>query len=80
MARIQGIPVAQAEDRVRKDLEAQEKRWGAPLFPYPIYARNPALYVAVRGMWKALGSSGKVDAALLALSNRRVASHNGCVF
>lgn len=80
MARIQGIPVSQAEERVRKDLEGQAKRFGAPLLPYPIYARNPGLYVAVRGMWKALGSSGKVDAALIALSNRRVAALNGCVF
>lgn len=80
MARIKGIPVEQAENRVRKDLEAQEKRWGAPLAPYPIYARNPGLYVAVRGMWKALGSPGKLDPALVALSNRRVAALNGCVF
>jgi hypothetical protein len=80
MARIEGIAVEQTEDRVRRDLEAQAKYWGAPLLPYPIYARNPGIYVAVRGMWKALASSGKVDAALIALSNRRVASLNGCVF
>ncbi|MCW5966427.1 MAG: hypothetical protein KIT83_20485 [Bryobacterales bacterium] len=80
MARIQGIAVEHTEDRVRRDLEGQAKRWGAPLAPYPIYARNPGLYVAVRGMWKAIGSSGKVDPALIALSNRRVAALNGCVF
>lgn len=80
MARIEAISIEEAEERVRRDLEGQAKRWGAPLAPYLIYARNPGLYVAVRGMWKALGVSGKVDAALIALSNRKVAALNGCVF
>lgn len=48
--------------------------------PSLISARNPTLFVAVRAMWKALGSSGKIDAALGALINRRVAALNGCVF
>ena len=80
MPRIEEHDIEKTEGRVRRDLEAQEKFWGAPLTPSLIYARNPALFVAVRGMWKALGSSGKIEPALAALINRRVAALNGCVF
>ncbi len=80
MPRINGIEPSEAEDRVRRELEGQAKQWGAPLTPSSVLARNPGIFVAVRGMWKAIGSSGKVDPALLALSNRRVAALNGCVF
>ena len=80
MARIAGAKIEETEDRVRRDLEAQSKRWGAPLKTSLIYARNPGIYVAMRGMWKALGSSGKIEAGFGALVNRRVAALNGCVF
>ena len=62
--RIEEFEIYKTEGRVRRDLEAQAKRWGAPLTPSLICARNPALFVAVRGMWKALGSSGHIDPAL----------------
>lgn len=78
--RIEAPEIEDTEGRVRRDLEAQAKQWGAPLTPSLISARNPTLFVAVRAMWKALGSSGKIDAALGALINRRVAALNGCVF
>jgi len=80
MPRIPITLIENTEERVRRDLEAQASRWGAPLIPSTVYARNPGLYVAIRGMWKALGSSGKIDPALGGLINRRVAALNGCVF
>ena len=80
MPRIPETPIENTEDRVRRDLEAQANKWGAPLTPSLVYARNPGLYVAIRGMWKALASSGKIDPALGGLINRRVAALNGCVF
>ncbi len=80
MPRIEEIEIEQTEGRVRRDLESQQQRWGAPLTPFLIYARNSAIYVAVRGMWNALGSSDGIDGALKALINRRVAALNGCVF
>lgn len=80
MPRIPETAIENTEARVRRDLEAQAAKWGAPLTPSLVYARNPGLYVAIRGMWKALASSGKIDAALGGLINRRVAALNGCVF
>ena len=80
MPRIEETELSKTEARVRRDLEAQQKQWGAPLTPSLIYARNPGLYVAIRGMWKALGASGKIEPGLAALINRRVAALNGCVF
>ena len=80
MARIAGAKIEETEDRVRRDLEAQSKRWGAPLKTSLIYARNPGIYTAMRGMWKALGSSGQIEPGFGALVNRRVAALNGCVF
>ncbi len=58
----------------------QTKKWGAPLLPYPVYARRPGILRAVRGMWDALGASGLLEGRLVALVNRRVAAHNGCLF
>jgi len=80
MARLAEAEIGKTEDRVRRDLEGQAARWGAPLTPSLIQARNPEIYVAVRRMWKALGASGKIDPAFAALVNRRVAALNGCVF
>ena len=80
MPRLAPAELENTEGRVRRDLEGQQKHWGAPLTPSLILARNPGLFVAVRQMWKALGSSGKVEPALGALINRRVAALNGCVF
>ena len=80
MPRIPETAIENTADRVRRDLAAQAKKWGAPLTPSLVYAHNPGLYVAIRGMWKALSSSGKIDPALGSLINRRVAALNGCVF
>ena len=80
MARIAAVKIEETEDRVRRDLEAQAKHWGAPLSTSLIYARNPRIYVAVRAMWKALGSAPKIEPGFGALVNRRVAALNGCVF
>ncbi len=80
MARIPDVPHQSLDDFTQKLFEQQTKKWGAPLLPYRIYARRPGILRAVRGMWDALGSSGLLDARLVALVNRRVASHNGCLF
>ena len=61
-------------------LKAQRKQWGAPLNPYLLYGRRPALLRAVQGMWAGVDSEGLLGGALLSLINRRVASLNGCVF
>jgi hypothetical protein len=80
MSRITNLDPAQHDEYAKKLFEMQTKKWGAPLLPYPIYARRPSILRAVRGMWEGLAASGLLDAKLVALLNRRVASHNGCVF
>jgi alkylhydroperoxidase family enzyme len=80
MARIDGVDPDQVEKPLRVVLEAQTKKWGAPLLNHLIYARRPSIFRAARGMWSGLVSSGLIDPRLVALVNRRVAALNGCVF
>ena len=78
--RIPGIDPAEASPEVTAVLQAQAKRWGAPLATHLVYARRPSLFRGVRAMWGGLEESGLLDSALLALLNRRVAGLNGCEF
>jgi hypothetical protein len=80
MARIEGVEPAQAGGYVRQVLDAQAKKWGAPLLNHLLYARRPTIFRGARGMWTGIDSSGLIDAALQALVNRRVASLNNCEF
>jgi hypothetical protein len=65
---------------ISRVLDAQARKWGAPLLNHLVYARIPALFRGVRGMWGALAQLGLIDLQLESLVNRRVAAHNGCVF
>lgn len=80
VARIEGVDPEKTERRVRAVLEAQAKKWGAPLFNHVIYARRPEVFRGARAMWGGLEASGLLDSRLVALVNRRVAALNGCVF
>jgi hypothetical protein len=80
MARIGSVDPAWMEKPVRAVLEAQAKKWGAPLLNHLLYARRPTIFRGARAMWSGLDSSGLVDPRLVALINRRVAALNGCVF
>lgn len=80
MTRIPPIDPADADAPIRAVLQAQAKRWGAPLANHLVYARRPSIFRGVRGMWSALDASGLIGGALQALLNRRVAQLNGCTF
>jgi hypothetical protein len=80
MARIDGIQPEEADDYARRVLEAQAKTWGEPLLNHLVYARRPAIFRAVRGMWSGIAASGLIDEKLQALVNRRVAALNRCEF
>ncbi len=80
MARIDGVDPEQTEDYVKRVLDAQARKWGAPLLNHLIYARRPAIFRGVRGMWGGIAASGLIDEKLQALVNRRVAALNGCEF
>lgn len=80
MARIDGVDPEKSEKQVRAVLEAQAKKWGAPLLNHLIYARRPSIFRGARAMWGGLDGSGLIDPRLVALINRRVAALNGCVF
>lgn len=80
MARVPEIDPRAADARIRAVLEAQRKRWGAPLGNHLIYARRPAIFAAVRAMWGGIDACHLIDEPLKALLNRRVAFLNGCEF
>lgn len=81
MARIEGVKPTEAGDEyVERVLAAQAKHWGGPLLNHLLYARRPAIFRGVRGMWTGIDASGLIDGKLLALINRRVAFLNGCEF
>jgi AhpD family alkylhydroperoxidase len=79
--RIPPIDIATCPADLREALEEQRKIWGAPLYPYLFYARNPAYFRAAKTMWAVLQEDAKrVPRALSALLNRRVAWWNGCEY
>src|ERR1700692_2453475 len=79
--RIPPVDIETLPDDLREVLEEQRKLWGAPLYPYLFYARNPAYFRAAKTMWAALQKEPKlVPGTLSALHNRRVAWRNGCEY
>jgi hypothetical protein len=80
MARVANADVDQTERAIKAVLEAQAKRWGAPLLNHLVYARRPSIFRGVRGMWAGLDASGLIDGKVTAMINRRVAFLNGCEF
>lgn len=79
--RLPPVDIGTLPDDLRKELETQGKLYGAPLYPYLFYARNPAFFRAAQTMWGALQQHSKrVPGALRGLVNRRVAWWNGCEF
>lgn len=80
MARIEGVDPDEVESYIKSVLEAQARKWGAPLLNHLIYARRPTIFRGARAMWTGIDGSGLIDARLQALINRRVASINGCEF
>jgi hypothetical protein len=80
MARIPEADISQLDRSIKAVLEAQAKRWGAPLLNHLIYARCPSIFKGARMMWSGLDASGLIDGRLAALINWRVAFLNGCEF
>ena len=80
MARIPNADPNAVEPRIKAVLDAQQKKWGAPLLNHLIYARRPSIFHGVRAMWTGIDASGLIDSKLEALINRRVAFLNGCEF
>jgi len=80
MARVPDADVDQLDRSIRAVLDAQAKKWGAPLLNHLIYARRPSIFKGARMMWSGLDASGLIDPRLVALINRRVAFLNGCEF
>ena len=80
MARIEGVDPAHAQGQIWTVFAAQIKKWGAPLLNHLLYARRPTIFRGARAMWTGLDSSGLIDAKLVSLINRRVATINGCEF
>jgi AhpD family alkylhydroperoxidase len=77
--RIPPIDVAALPDDLRATIEEQRALFGAPLYPYLFYARNPAYFRAAQAMWALQEDTNRVG-PLRALLNRRVAWWNGCEY
>lgn len=80
MARVANVDLDQVDRPIRAVLDAQAKKWGAPLLNHLVYARRPSIFRAVRGVWSGIDASGLIDGRLQAMVNRRVAFLNGCEF
>lgn len=80
MARVPDADPERVDAPVKAVLDAQAKKWGAPLLNHRVYARRPTIFRGARAMWSGLDASGLLDGRLVALLNRRVASLNGCEF
>ena len=80
MARVPDADVDQLDRSIRAVLDAQAKKWGAPLLNHLIYAQRPSIFKGARMMWSGLDASGLIDPRLVAMINRRVAFLNGCEF
>ena len=80
MARIDGVDPNAVDGYIKQVLDAQRKKWGAPLLNHLVYARRPTIFRGVRAMWTGIDGSGLIDGRLQSLINRRVASINGCEF
>ena len=80
MARVPDADFDQLDRPIRAVLDAQAKKWGAPLLNHLIYARRPTIFKGARMMWSGLDASGLIDPHLVAMINRRVAFLNGCEF
>lgn len=80
MARVPDVDPETVAPSIRAVLEAQARKWGAPLLNHFVYARRPTIFKGVRAMWSGLDASGLLDPSLVALLNRRVAFLNGCEF
>lgn len=78
MPRVPEADRQKLEKPIRTVLDAQEKKWGAPLVNHLVYARRPSIFRGVRAMWNGLDASGLIDERLTAMINRRVAYLNGC--
>jgi len=48
--RIPPVDIEALPGDLREVLEEQRKRYGAPLYPYLFYARNPAYFRAAQAM------------------------------
>ncbi len=80
MPRIAYVDPDSLDEPVRRVLDAQQRKWGAPLYNHLLYARRPSIFRGARAMWAGIDDSGLLDPALRALVNRRVAMLNGCEF
>jgi alkylhydroperoxidase family enzyme len=80
--RIEGIDINRPDfdPAIKRVLDGQARKWGAPLENQRVYARIPSIFQAAQGMWRGIAAARLLDPVLSALVNRRVAMLNGCVF
>jgi hypothetical protein len=80
IARLAPADVQHAPAPVRRLLEDETQRFGAPLNTTLVWAHHPALLAAYKAWSNALSEAALIPAALKYLLYVRVASLNGCPF
>jgi alkylhydroperoxidase family enzyme len=71
---------ADLPDPVRRILDGETRRFGAPLNTTVVWARHPALLIAYKAWSQAMSDATLIPVALKYLAYVRVASLNGCPF
>ena len=80
MARIKGITEADANDDVRKIIEAQKKRHGFISNSVQVSAVRPTIYKGVQALAQGIQESGLIAQELRNLVCVRTAHINGCPY
>jgi alkylhydroperoxidase family enzyme len=79
-SRLAPVDPADLPGPVRRILDDETQRFGAPLNTTIVWAHHPALLTAYRAWSQAMSHATLIPAALKYLAYVRVASLNGCPF
>lgn len=79
-SRLEPADPADLPGPVRRILDAETQRFGAPLNTTMVWAHHPALLTAYKAWSQAMSAATRIPAALKYLAYVRVASLNGCPF
>lgn len=79
-SRLEPPDSAALPEPVRRMLDEETRRFGAPLNTTMVWTHHPALLAAYKAWSKAMGEAALIPAAVKYLVYVRVASLNGCPF
>lgn len=78
--RVTPVDPAEAGPELRTLFTAQAQQYGRPLPSTRVMARRPSIILGHHALSSGVAESGLLPEPLIALVNRRVATHNDCPF